>query len=182
VLRSTLKFAAGAAIAITLWMVATPQYNALLAGIVEKIVHGDPRLRNVEVVAHGRRVIARGDGTEAGVPAVVIPADQLTYNVILLVGLFATNRAPLRDRGAARLALALAILVSTHVVALAVAMEATFATKTAEWGSQRYGPLEQDFWSALEYGYRLFGMFAVAFGCWWLTRVSGPSEGRRSRG
>lgn len=181
-LRSTLSFIAGAAVATLLWIVLTPQYNALLATTASSIVRLDPRFRDLDVVTSGRRILARGGESRSDVPGIVIAADQLTYNIILLCGLFATNRAPLRDRGALRFAVALLVLFATHVLAIAIAIEATYATKTGAWGAAAYGDVARNLWSAIEYGYRLFGMFAIAFGLWWTTRVSGASEVRRSRG
>ena len=170
-LRSALRFAAGAAVAIVLWTFGTPLYNALLAAVAEPIVRVDSRLRNVDTVANGRRVMGRGNEAEPSIPGVVIPADQLTYNVILLLGLFATNEKLTQDRGFVRLLIALAVLFATHVLALVISLELTFATRTGVWGATRYTPLAQDFWTAVEYGYRLFGMFGIAFGCWWLARA-----------
>ena len=170
-LRSALRFAAGAAVAIALWVLGTPLYNALLSIVAEPIVQVDSRLRNVDTLANGRRVMGRGNEAEPSVPGVVIPADQLTYNVILLLGLFATNKRWFRDRGFLRLLIALGVLFATHVFALVISLEVTFATRTGAWGATRYSPLAQDFWTAVDYGYRLFGMFGIAFACWWLARA-----------
>ena len=171
-LRSTLSFIAGAAIATLLWLFLTPQYNAALAAAARGIVQLDPRFSDLDVVASGRRIVARGGDARRNVPGVVVPADQLTYNVILLFGLFATNRAPLRDRGAGRFAVALIVLAATHVLATVVAIEATYATRTGAWGDGAFGEAARNAWSAIEYGYRLFGMFAIAFGLWWTARAS----------
>jgi hypothetical protein len=171
VLRSALKFVAGAAIAIVVWIFGTPLYNALLSVVAEPIVRVDARLRNVDIMANDRRIVGRGNEAEPSVPGVVIPADQLTYNVILLLGLFATNEKPFRDRRFLRLLIALAVLFATHALALVISLELTFATRTGAWGATRYTPFAQDFWTAVDYGYRLFGMFGIAFACWWLARA-----------
>ena len=170
-LRSALRFVAGAAIATVVWISGTPLYNALLSVVAEPIVQVDSRLRNVDIMANDRRVVARGNEAEPSVPGVVIPADQLTYNVILLLGLFATNGRGLRDRGFLRLLIALGVLFATHVLALVISLELTFATRTGAWGATRYTPFAQDFWTAVDYGYRLFGMFGIAFACWWVARA-----------
>jgi hypothetical protein len=171
VLPSALRFAVGAAVGVVAWIFGTPLYNALLSVAAEPIVRVDSRLRNVETVANGRRVMGRGNEAEPSVPGVVIPADQLTYNLVLLLGLFATNKRGLRDRGFLRFLIALGVLFATHVLALVISLEVTFATRTAAWGAARYTPLAQDFWTAVDYGYRLFGMFGIAFACWWLARA-----------
>lgn len=136
----------------------------------------DARLRNGETLAAGSKVIARGGEAEPDLPRIIIPADQLTYNIILLLGLFATNPRPFRDRGILRLGVALLILFVTHVLAVVVTVEATYATKLGPWSESHYGDLAQDFWAAVEYAYRLAGMFGVAFGCWWVTAVRPPAR------
>ncbi|MGZ8867041.1 MAG: hypothetical protein ACXW2P_01765 [Thermoanaerobaculia bacterium] len=173
-MRKALKFTAGAALGVFLWLFASAGYNAILAAFSEPLLHIDPRLRGAEVISNGHRIIARGGDVDPTVPGVVIPADQLTYNVVLLLGLFATIESGFRDRGFLRLAIALAILFATHVLAVVVSLELTFATRTGAWGAARYSPLAQDFWTAVEYGYRLFGMFGIAFGLWW---TMGKDEG-----
>ena len=180
-LRSGLRFAVGAAAGVMLWLYVTPSYSSLLAGVAGPIVRVDSRLRHAELLAPDRRVIARGGAGQPDLPGIVIPGDQLTYNVILFLGLFATNVAPLRDRGFLRLVIALLVLFATHVLALAVAIEATYANGTAGWGNRMYAPLEQDWWRAVEYVYRLAGMFGIAFGVWWMTRVNVPSADRKGR-
>jgi hypothetical protein len=166
VLRKALRFTAGAALGVVLWLFATAGYNAILATFAEPLLRLDPRLRGAEVLSNGQRVTARGGDADPTVPGVVIPADQLTYNVVLLLGLFATIDGGFRDRWFLRLGMALAILFATHVLAVVISLELTFATRTGAWGAARYSPLAQDFWTAVEYGYRLFGMFGIAFGLW----------------
>lgn len=168
-MRRALRFAAGAAIGIALWVFASAGYNAILATFAEPLLRVDSRLRGVEVLSSGQRILGRGDA-DPTVPGVVIPADQLTYNIVLLLGLFATNESALRDRGFPRLLIAMMVLFATHILAVVISLELTYATRTGGWGAVRYSPLAQDFWTALEYGYRLFGMFAIAFGLWWVTR------------
>ncbi len=169
-MRRALKFAAGAAIGIGLWTFASGGYNAILATFAEPLLRIDSRLRGVEVFSSGQRILARGDA-DPTIPGVMIPAHQLTYNIVLLLGLLATNESVLRDRGFLRLLLAMGMLFVTHVLATVIAFELTYATRTGPWGAARYSPLAQDFWTALEYGYRLFGMFAIAFGVWWVARA-----------
>ena len=176
-LRSALRFIVGAIAAALLWYFLTPAYNSVLAIAAQPLVRIDPRLRHVELRGFGERIHGRGDDEHPEMPRALIPAAQLTYNFVLFGGLFATNRNVLRDRGFRRLAIALLILVATHVLAVAVAVEATYATRVGAWSEARYGPALQDFWAAFEYAYRLAGMFGIAFALWWF---SDPSISQRS--
>ena len=179
-LRSALRFIAGAIAGTLLWSWGGDAYHAVIARASEPVVNIDLRLRHAEVRGAGSKVNARGDDVEPSLPRVIIPADQLTYNIILFLALFAMNRELLTKESLKRFAFALAVLFAAHVLALAVSIEATYATRLSAWSEQHYRPLEQDFWTAAEYAYRLAGMAAVAFGCWWMTLI-GPSEGRRVR-
>ena len=174
-LLRALRFILAATIAAVLWSFAAPAYNAALAFCAEPLLRIDPRLRSVDVHAVESRILARGDVHKPDLPLVIIPANELTYNLVLFAGLFCSERKPLRDGGWRRLALALGVLVLTHVLAIAVSIEATYATRLGEWSEKNYSSAQQDFWSATEYAYRLAGMFGIAFACWW---VSGPAAVR----
>ena len=176
--RSALRFLLGAAIASLAWALLSPWYNAAIGFAAQPLLRIDPRLRNAEVRHFDDRIQARGDEKQLDLPRVVIPANQLTYNFVLFAGLFATERGLFRKRGFRRFAIALLILIATHVLAVAISIECTYATRLGAWSDRNYGPLEQDIWNSADYAYRLAGMFAIAFGLWWL---SDPSASRKSR-
>lgn len=177
-LRSALKFIVAAAMATGLWLLLTPAYNNVIAIAAQPLVRIDPRLRYVEVRGADERIQGRGNDEHPEMPRVLIPAGELTYNFVLFAGLFATSPNLFRDRNFRRLLIAVLILFATHVLAVAAALESTYATRIAGWSDLHYSPALQDFWSATEYGYRLAGMFGIAFGCWWL---SAPSTDQKSR-
>ena len=95
-----------------------------------------------------------------------LPVDQLTYNVILLFGLFAMNRHPFRDRNIARFGLSFLIVIAFHFVAVFLLIEAL-----------NTGNL---FWTFLSYGYRLVGMFAIPFACWYSPQSTQRSQRKES--
>lgn len=176
-LRSALKFAAGATIGFLLWLYATPAYNVALAAGAH-ILYLDRRFANARIIAVGRRI----EVLPPAAPSRALPADELTYNVILLAGLFATNRDFFRDRNMRRFAASIAILVVTHWLALIVTIEADYAQRLAEWSEAHYGRIETFLWSEAEYFYRLVGMFGIAFACWWLSSSESAPASGRSRG
>ena len=169
-LLSALKFVVAGTIATVLWLMLTPAYNKVIAIAAQPLLRIDPRLRHVEVRGADELIQGRGDDQRPDLPRVLIPANQLTYNFVLFAGLFATNANVLRDRNFKRLLIAILILFATHILAVSVAVESTYATKVVEWSDRNYSPVLQDFWSAAEYSYRLAGMFAIAFGCWWVSK------------
>ena len=141
-------FIAGAAAAGAIWWYATPAYNDALC----RLLH----VFGLFVTPHGREIIAM----RAGFTDAHVPADQLTYNVILFAGLVGA-RTP-RVFGAI---VATLVLLAFHPVALAIDVEATFT--------------KSDVWMALDFLYRIGGMFAIAFVCWYAatTPVRAPQPG-----
>ena len=155
-----LRFAAGAVVAIAIWWFATPAYNAILCSTL--------RFAGVAAVPVARAVAV----TRTGAPSIQVPADQLTYNVILFAGLVAAI-PPRIWKGI----LAFVALCIVHVIAL-------YTTIASTWAQAAGG-----FWKIAEFIYRIGGMFAIAFVCWYaaigargLQPETSPAPGRRAPG
>jgi len=159
-----LRFVVGLIVAAVVWYNLTPLYDGFLAAAATPLVKIDPRLRGAHLAAADRIIKVTGS-----VPAANIPADQLTYNVILLVALFASNRKPLRDRNVVALLVSMLIVVVLHVFAVLLSVESTYAVQMGAWSEAHYGTAGYFFWMYAEIFYRLVGMFGVVFVCWWLT-------------
>lgn len=112
--------------------------------------------------------------TRVDAPSIQVPADQLTYNIILFAGLMAAAPPRRLWRGLA----AFAVLVIFHGLAIATTIEATYATRAGAWSNAHYSPAAQDFWNSIAFIYRLGGMFAIAFVCWYAATWSGARESR----
>ena len=167
-LRSALRFIIAAAVALAVWWYGTPAYDAMLARAAT-VLHFDRRFADVQIVPAGRAIEVRD-----GVPPLSIPADQLTYNFILLAGLFAMNR------NLRQFILCAVILAITHWLAFVCSVESSYAQRFGDWSAAHYGDAERYVWALLEYFYRLVGMFGIAFACWWVTaKQSAPAAGRR---
>ncbi len=151
-----------------LWWWLTPSYDALLAGVAAPLLRIDRRLAGAELTARGRTIVMQS----RTIPSAQIPADQLTYNVILLFALFASDRKPLRDHNMKRFALSLLILAVVHCIALVVSIESTYAVQQAAWSEAHYSAFAAKLWLDIELFYRLVGMFAVVFICWWPTSAA----------
>jgi len=114
-------------------------------------------------------------------PVANIPADLLTYNVILLLALFATNDRPWRWKNVKGVAISLAVLFLAHVIGLFISVESTYALRMGEWSTAHYSSVAQDVWLALELFYRVVGMFGVAFACWFILSGAQDLGWRKAR-
>ncbi len=172
--RNTLRFTLGAVAGALLWWFATPAYNVFLSSSAAVVLRADGRFDGAMIAAAGRSIVATGPK----LPSIRIPADQLTFNLVLFSGLFATSRRLFRDRNLLRLLVAIAVLVITHALGVAANLEAAYATRLGDWSNTNYSPLAQDVWTAVAYIYRMGGMFAIAFACWW---VAGEAAAREAK-
>ncbi|MEO8056051.1 MAG: hypothetical protein ABI768_12915 [Acidobacteriota bacterium] len=136
--------------------------------------------------AEGTRVVIdRADFTSrSDRPA--LPADDLTFDVIILLTLAAATPGLFRDRAMKGLGISLLALFALHVVALVVAVESFYAMKLGAWSAATYGPFARNFWATAAHFWRLAGCFAAPFVLWWLfIRPAGgdvPAPGAAKKG
>ena len=166
-----LRFVLGAATGFALWRYGTSLYAAVVAPVAEIVLRPFAVLQLASV---GMDL----DVTGGAVPKVHIPFSELTYNVILFLGLFATIRGLFRDRKIVGFALAAMVLYLTHVLATAADIMSTYSNRLGVWSSAHFSGNAQDFWLAVDYVYRIGGMFGIAFALWYV--VAEPPTQRAS--
>ncbi len=163
-----LRFILGVAAGALLWAWATPAYDQFLAACTAPLLRADPRFSDAALVPVGDRMeIRSGHGH---FPIANIPANQLTYNLILLVALFASNPKPWRDRNVVAFLLSLLVVMASHPIGALISIESTYALRLGGWSEMHYGRFASSFWLIAEMFYRMIGMFALVFACWWIDR------------
>ena len=171
-----LRFLAGAAAGFLVWWYGALFYDGALSFAAERILQLDSRLCNAHLVAAERKVEVAPHLCVG--PTATIPADQLTYNMILFAALFA-----MRFRSFSSFFACLFALVVSHILSLALSVESTYAARQGEWSQKHYSALAQQLWVGAEFWWRLAGMFALVFALWWLTLepISQRPAARRSK-
>jgi len=163
-LLRALRFLAGLALGVCIWWAATPAYNYALAPATQLLLHADRRLADAVLVPQERKIFIT---SSTPLPTATMPADQLTYNIILLLALFAMNDRPWRLTNIRGLAIALVILFLSHCIGLIISIESTYAMRQGAWSEQHYGDATANFWLTSELVFRIVGMFGVVFASWW---------------
>jgi hypothetical protein len=163
-LLRALRFLAGLALGVWIWWAATPAYNHLLAPATQLLLHADRRLAAAELLPQERNVFVT---SSTPLPTATMPADQITYNIILLLALFASNDRPWRLANVRGLAIALLVLFISHCIGLLISIESTYAVRQGAWSEQHYGDAAANFWLTTELVFRIVGMFGVVFASWW---------------
>ena len=176
--RRILAFVIGIVFGCILWYQTAHVYNVVLAATTEPLLRLDRRFATAELAADQRAIRVAPRDTTA-LPPASIPADQLTYNIILLVALFASNPRPWRGRNVAALALSLIPVAIGHVLALIISIESTYANRLGAWSDAHYGSFATNAWLVAELFVRVVGMFAIVFACWWVAGSGiAPRHGR----
>lgn len=177
-LRTAAKFAAGTILGALLWWYAGPAYHDVISRIAVRILHADPRLR--DIVASPKERWTFVESFSGSIGTATVPTDQLTYNVILFIAVVvATETALFRPRKWRAIAIAAGILMLSHVITFAIATEAIYATSVAS--GDRWGQIETNIWYYAIMFLRLVGMLGIAFGCWVFVRTHGEETGKRRK-
>jgi hypothetical protein len=166
-----------------LWRAATPVYNRVLAGFAEPAIRLLERPPATRLYAEGGRVVIDRADFPSSSDRPALPADDLTFDVILLTTLAATTKGLFRDRAMKGFGISLLVLFALHVAALVAAVESFYATQMGAWSTANYGALARNAWATASHFWRLAGCFAAPFLLWWtLIRptVSAAPSGRTS--
>ena len=165
-----------------LWRGGTPGYDRLLAGLAEPVVRLLERPPATRLYAEGTRVVIDRADFPSTSERPALPADDLTFDVILLLTLAATTPGLFRDRAIRGLAISLLVLFALHVGALVAAVESFYATKLGAWSAATYGPVSRNFWATVSHFWRLAGCFAAPFVLWWLLIRPAGADASGARG
>ncbi len=165
-----LRFTAGLVPGILFWLLISPPLTQLLAVATRPLIGLDSRFHNFELTAHGTSVTMEAPGEF--IPSASFPVDQLTYPMILLIALFTSNAQPWRLRNMAAAMGSLAFFIMLQPLAVLITVESSYAVFAGRWGEEHYGKVAANVWLFLQMFWRLIGMFAVVFACWWLARTS----------
>jgi len=161
ILRGVIGFALG----LGLWVALTPGYNGLLSRAAQTTVRmfESPDITSLRLKGREVLVYARDAGPRANRPG--IPLYDLTFNVVLLTTLFATNRRWFETRNVVGFILSLLLLMSSHLFALIAYVEDVYGSGLA--GPRQVSAAARSFWSNAVYFYRLVGQFAIPLILWW---------------
>jgi len=173
-LRLALRAVAGFALGLVLWRTATPAYNRVLAGVAEPAIRLFERPPATRLYVEGARVVVDRADFPSSSDRPALPADDLTFDVILLLTLAATTKGLFRDRAMKGFVVSLLVLFALHVAALVLAVESFYATQLGAWSTATYGALARNVWATASHFWRLAGCFAAPFILWWaLIRPAG---------
>lgn len=176
--RVALKALAGFAAGLALWIFLSPLYDRMIARAAQFTMRAfeRPPVTRLRPAADQYVTIDRSDfDPRSKRPAFSIR--DLTFNVLLLIALFATAKRVFSDRNIGGFLIAMGLLALTHVWGAITEVMATYVMKLGLWSTVHYSAFERNVWSVSNHFYRLVLMYAIAFALWWLFRDPGTAAG-----
>jgi hypothetical protein len=172
-----LKGAAGFLIGLAVWGGLSVPYTRLLASLSETLVRLNEHPPVTTIIPQGTlMMVDRSDFPPS--PSSVrlgVQSTDITFNLIVLMTLFAANSRALSDRNVFGFAGAAAALVFVHVAAVVSFVKAYYALSFGPWSASHYGFVARHFWGAAPYFYSVVGVYGFAVALWWLFRPSSQS-------
>jgi len=164
-------------IGLAVWGGLSVPYTRLLASLSETVVRLNERPPVTTITPQGTvMMVDRSDFPPS--PSSVrlgVESTDITFNLILLMTLFAASSRALSDRNVFGFAGAAAALVFVHVAAVVSFVKAYYALSFGTWSASHYGFVARHFWGAAPYFYSVVGVYGFAVALWWLFRPSSQS-------
>lgn len=176
-----IKGTAGFLIGLAVWYGLAIPYARLLASVSEFVIQAAERPAITSITPMGSLLaVDRSDlRNSASEQRFAVETMDITFNVILLMTLFAMSARPLSDRNVFGFLGAATALFLVHAAAVVSFVEANYALNFGVWSAAHYGFVARHFWTVAPYFYSVIGVHGCAFALWWLFRVpsSSPSAG-----
>ena len=168
------RAAIGFLLGLGLWTGFIGVYSGFIAATAQPLLRMMERPAVTRLTPDEETIVVNREDFPRNSPRPQIRVDGLTFNVILLTVLFASNVPSLSNRNVGMFLLACLILAVTHVLAFVASVESIYALRLGPWSAAHYGPFARNFWSAAAHFYRIAGMFGIAFLLWWTMRPGDP--------
>jgi hypothetical protein len=178
-----LKGAVGFLIGLAVWGGLSVPYTRLLASLSQTVVRLGERPTVTHITPDGTMMLVdRSDfPSSPSSGRLGVQSTDITFNLILLMTLFAASSRALSDRNVFGFAGAAVALVGVHVAAVVSFVKAHYALSFGPWSTSHYGYVARTLWGAAPYFYSVVGGYGFAFALWWLFRPpSVPASNRPS--
>ncbi|HVR40485.1 MAG TPA: exosortase H-associated membrane protein [Thermoanaerobaculia bacterium] len=182
--RTAVRALIGFVLGVVLWTMLSPIYNRVIETGAEFTIRlfESPSVTSLKPDTDNESyaTIDRSDfDPRSKRPGV--PVSDLTFNVILLIALFAMESRPFSDRNIRGFVFAAIVLAFTHVFGLITEVMSVYVLKLGPWSTVHYGDVARNFWSVANHFYRLVLMYGIAFALWWIFRAN-PERAERVEG
>jgi hypothetical protein len=181
--RVALRAFAGFVAGVVLWVLLSPLYDRVVATGAQSLMRAfeKPKVTRLRLAADNFTTVDRADfDPRSKRPAISIR--DLTFNIVLLIALFAASPRPFSDRNIGGFLVAAVILGFTHVLGVIAEVMSIYVAKLGVWSTVNYSAFDRNLWGVLNHFYRLVLMYAIAFALWWTFRdAAQPVTAKKKR-
>ena len=172
-----LKGLIGFLIALAVWGGLSVPYTRLLAFLSETVIRLGERPPITTITPQGTLMIVDRSDHPASASSMRfgVESTDITFNLILLMTLFAASSRALSDRNVFGFAGAAVALVLVHVAAVVSFVKAYYVESFGAWSLAHYGFVARHLWGAAPYFYSVVGVYGFAIAIWWLFRPATQS-------
>jgi hypothetical protein len=185
-LRPALRAIAGFIAGVVLWTLLSPLYDRAVATGAQGILRAfeNPKVTRLRLAEDHFTTVDRSDfDPRSKRPAISIR--DLTFNIVLLIALFAASPRPFSDRNIGGFLVACAALALTHIFGVIIEVRSIYVAKLGMWSTVNYTDFDRNLWGVLNHFYRLVLMYAIAFALWFMLRdaaaTAPPAKKKRRR-
>jgi hypothetical protein len=177
-----LKGAVGFLIGLAVWGGLSVPYTRLLASLSQTVVRLGERPTVTYITPDGTMMLVDRSDFPASPSSgrLGVQSTDITFNLILLITLFAASSRALSDRNVFGFAAAATALVFVHVAAVVSFVKAYYALSFGPWSASHYGVVARSLWGAAPYFYSVVGVYGFAIALWWLFRPSSKESVKTS--
>lgn len=172
--RLALKGFAGFLVGLAVWILLSPMYDRFISASAEKVLRAfeKPPVTQLRPAEDKYVTVDRADfDRRSKRPAISVR--DLTFNIVLLVALFAASPKILSDRNIAGFIGSVLLLALTHILGTVAEVMSIYVAKLGMWSTVHYTSFDRNLWGVLNHFYRLLFMYAIAFALWWIFRDPG---------
>lgn len=166
-----IKGTAGFLIGLALWYGLAIPYARLLGSASEFVIRAAERPAITSITPMGSLLAVDRSDVRNSEQRFAVETMDITFNVILLMTLFAMSARTLSDRNVFGFLGAATALFLVHVAAVVSFVEANYALNLGAWSAAHYGVVARHVWTVAPYFYSVIGVHASAFALWWLFRA-----------
>jgi hypothetical protein len=173
--RVALRAFAGFVAGVALWVLLSPLYDRVVAAGAQALMRAfeKPKVTRLHLASDNFTTVDRADfDPRSKRPAISIR--DLTFNIVLLIALFAASPRPFSDRNIGGFLMAAVILGFTHVFGVIAEVMSIYVAKLGMWSTVNYSAFDRNLWGVLTHFYRVVLMYAIAFALWWIFRDAAP--------
>lgn len=180
--RVALKALAGFLAGVAFWVALSPLYDRVIAAGAESVIRAfeEPNVTRLRLASDNFTTVDRADfDPRSKRPGISIR--DLTFNIVLLMALFAASARTFSDRNIGGFLVAAVILAFTHVFGVVTEVMSIYVAKLGLWSTVNYSAFDRNLWGVLNHFYRLVFMYAIAFALWWIFRAAPQSAPARRK-